>query len=234
MFRRSGRTRFVYDLYVGLLHNVTRSHCAHRTSWNSRCLMDKRIIRLQILCFGTFSIVLSLSKKHRLVYFSKHNVSETGFVSVFRWNLLSWAQSIELVPISADHRGFVEHFAPRMNSELSRIGGRKWTQKQRNKCWMWGPVDGDCEEYSDVTPWSPVEAYRRFDGTYSLHFHDWTYAKQAVSSQQATLPLVSLLLPRCLCRVSSTLRMEAVRSSETCVTAQDYIPEDNTLQRCVY
>jgi hypothetical protein len=33
----------------------------------------------QLLCFWTLSIVLSLSKKHRPVYFSKHNVSETGF-----------------------------------------------------------------------------------------------------------------------------------------------------------
>jgi hypothetical protein len=39
---------------------------------------------IQVLCFWTLSIVLSCP-----VYFSKHNVSETGF----------WAQTIELVPI---------------------------------------------------------------------------------------------------------------------------------------
>jgi hypothetical protein len=33
---------------------------------------------LQVLCFWTLSIVLSLSKNRR-VYFSTHNVSETGF-----------------------------------------------------------------------------------------------------------------------------------------------------------
>jgi sporulation-control protein spo0M len=33
---------------------------------------------VQILCFWTLSIVLSLSK-NRPVYFSKHKVSETGF-----------------------------------------------------------------------------------------------------------------------------------------------------------
>jgi hypothetical protein len=34
---------------------------------------------VQLLCFWTLSIVLSLSKKRHPVYFSKHNVSETGF-----------------------------------------------------------------------------------------------------------------------------------------------------------
>jgi hypothetical protein len=38
---------------------------------------EKHVI-VQILCFWTLSIVLSLSK-NRPVYFSKHNVSETGF-----------------------------------------------------------------------------------------------------------------------------------------------------------
>jgi hypothetical protein len=33
---------------------------------------------VRILCFLTLNIVLSLSK-NRLVYFLKHNVSETGF-----------------------------------------------------------------------------------------------------------------------------------------------------------
>jgi hypothetical protein len=34
---------------------------------------------VQILYFWTLSIVLSLSKKSHHVYFSKHNVSDTGF-----------------------------------------------------------------------------------------------------------------------------------------------------------
>jgi hypothetical protein len=38
--------------------------------------------------------------KHRSVYNSKHNVSETGFCLRLQKNLLSWAQSVELVPIS--------------------------------------------------------------------------------------------------------------------------------------
>jgi hypothetical protein len=35
------------------------------------------MLLLQVLCFWTFFIVLSLSK-NRPVYFSKHNVSDTG------------------------------------------------------------------------------------------------------------------------------------------------------------
>jgi hypothetical protein len=37
-----------------------------------------QVTQWQILCFSTLSIILSLSK-NRPVYFSKHNVSETGF-----------------------------------------------------------------------------------------------------------------------------------------------------------
>jgi hypothetical protein len=45
----------------------------------------------KILCFWTL--------------LTKAYVSETGNVSVFRWNLLSWAQSIELVPIFGPEDG---------------------------------------------------------------------------------------------------------------------------------
>jgi hypothetical protein len=41
----------------------------------------------------TWSIVLFLFKTH-------NKVSELDSVPVFRWNLLSWAKSIELIPIS--------------------------------------------------------------------------------------------------------------------------------------
>jgi hypothetical protein len=40
-------------------------------------------LKLQILRFWTLSIVLSVSKTSR-VYISKHNVSETDSISVFR------------------------------------------------------------------------------------------------------------------------------------------------------
>jgi hypothetical protein len=47
---------------------------------NKRLLFGLKTTQLvQLLCFWTLSIILSLSKKHRPVYFSKHNVSETGF-----------------------------------------------------------------------------------------------------------------------------------------------------------
>jgi hypothetical protein len=41
-------------------------------------LFNSLLSNVQILCFWTLSIVLPLSKNHP-VYFSKHNVSETGF-----------------------------------------------------------------------------------------------------------------------------------------------------------
>jgi hypothetical protein len=47
----------------------------------------------------TLPIVLFLSETP-YCFCLKHNVSETEFVSVFRWNLRSWAQSIQLVPVS--------------------------------------------------------------------------------------------------------------------------------------
>jgi hypothetical protein len=38
---------------------------------------------------------------HRPIFYLKQNdMSETGFCVAYRWNLLSWAQSIELVPVS--------------------------------------------------------------------------------------------------------------------------------------
>jgi hypothetical protein len=39
-------------------------------------------------------------QKHRPLYFSKHNISDTGYCLRLQVNLLSWVQSIELVPIS--------------------------------------------------------------------------------------------------------------------------------------
>jgi hypothetical protein len=53
-------------------------------------------ILIQLLCLWTLSIVLFL--------FKTHDVSETEFCLHDRWNLLSWAQSIELVPISGHQR----------------------------------------------------------------------------------------------------------------------------------
>jgi hypothetical protein len=57
---------------------------------------------VQILCFWTLSIILPLCKTQSCLYILKHNVSETGFCLRLQVNLLSWAQSIELVPVSID------------------------------------------------------------------------------------------------------------------------------------
>jgi hypothetical protein len=59
-------------------------HCASERKWDRTdeicfCLpVSYTIVTLFILCFWTLSIVLSLSKNHP-VYFSRHNVLETGF-----------------------------------------------------------------------------------------------------------------------------------------------------------
>jgi hypothetical protein len=44
--------------------------------------------------------VTNLNIIHRPVFHLKFNVSESGVVAVFRWNLLSWAQQVQLVSVS--------------------------------------------------------------------------------------------------------------------------------------
>jgi hypothetical protein len=50
---------------------------------------------IQILCFWTLSIFLSLSKNTVLFIFQNTAFRRLDYVSVFRYNLLSFAQSIE-------------------------------------------------------------------------------------------------------------------------------------------
>jgi hypothetical protein len=54
---------------------------------------------IQILCFWTLPIVLVLSKTRSCLFFQTQSFGD-WIVSIFRWNLFIWAQSIELVPIS--------------------------------------------------------------------------------------------------------------------------------------
>jgi hypothetical protein len=61
-----------------------------RTGLCGKLMQKQKVIR---------KILMFLDIIHCLFY-SKHNVSESRFCLVFRWNLFSWAQSIELVPIS--------------------------------------------------------------------------------------------------------------------------------------
>jgi hypothetical protein len=67
----------------------------------------------------------------------------------------------------------------------------------------------------DLMPCSPLKANRRFGGTYRLRLQDRRINKQDSA-------------------YSSTLKMEAICSSETSVgfqrTTQRYIPEDSTLE----
>jgi hypothetical protein len=56
--------------------------------------------------------------KHRPVYFSRHDVTEIGFRFALQVNLLSWAQSIELVSVSED-RAQVSRFYLKTETESS-------------------------------------------------------------------------------------------------------------------
>jgi hypothetical protein len=57
------------------------------------------IIRAEMLCFWTLFIALSLSKTVPFI-FQNITFQKLDSVSIFRWNLLTWAQSIERLPIS--------------------------------------------------------------------------------------------------------------------------------------
>jgi hypothetical protein len=90
--------------------------------------------------------------------------------------------------------------------------------------------------YMDIRPCSPFEVNRRFGGTYRLH-------PLGRRINRARYQVAGLGLPLDFARVScsaysSTLKMEAILSSETSVnfqrTAQRNITEDSTLHnhRC--
>jgi hypothetical protein len=61
---------------------------------------------VQILYFWTLHIVLFLSKNAILFIFQNTTFRKLDSVSVFRWNLLSWAQSIELDTWTSTERGY--------------------------------------------------------------------------------------------------------------------------------
>jgi hypothetical protein len=84
----------------------------------------------------------------------------------------------------------------------------------------------------DVTPCSLLSYNRRFGGTYRLHLPG---RKNNFSKQVASLPPACMLV---LAEIISTLKMEAISSSQTSVATQQttrrHIPEDDTLHnhRC--
>jgi hypothetical protein len=83
----------------------------------------------------------------------------------------------------------------------------------------------------DMTLYSPLSFNRRFGGTYRLHLQ----GRRNRFSKPATCHLFARWFAE---RISSTLKMEAISSSETSVETQQttrrHIPEDDTLQnhRC--
>jgi hypothetical protein len=79
----------------------------------------------------------------------------------------------------------------------------------------------------DITPRSPLIVNRRFGGTYCLHL-------QGRKNKPSKKPACHLLSHWFLAQlIFSTLKMEAICSSETSVdtqwTTRRYIPEDGTL-----
>jgi hypothetical protein len=84
----------------------------------------------------------------------------------------------------------------------------------------------------DMTPCSALSGTRRFGGTYRLHLQDRRIVQQSSEQASGTCWLAALL------NYSTTLKMEAIRSSETSGTTQRttrrHIPEEDTLQnhRC--
>jgi hypothetical protein len=88
-----------------------------------------------------------------------------------------------------------------------------------------------------VTPCSLLRCNRRSGGTYRLHLQGRRKFQQVPASKQ----VASLVQGAChlltgwfLLKFSSTLKMEAICSSETSVTSQQttrrHIPEDDNLQ----
>jgi hypothetical protein len=83
----------------------------------------------------------------------------------------------------------------------------------------------------DITPCSPLKVSRHFGGTYRLHLQSRRISRGRNQHQVApTFTLVSCSA------YSSTLKMEAICSSETSVyfqrTTRRYIPDDSTLPYC--
>jgi hypothetical protein len=78
----------------------------------------------------------------------------------------------------------------------------------------------------DITPCSPLKVNRRFGGTHRLHLQGRT--------NRAKKPAWKQVASRSCSAYSSTLKMEAICSSETSVgsrrTAGRYIPEERSLQ----
>jgi hypothetical protein len=89
----------------------------------------------------------------------------------------------------------------------------------------------------DMTPCSPLSCVRRFGGTYRLHLQGRINRFSKPANKQAASTICHLLARWFVEPISSTLKMEAISSSETSDatqrTTRRHIPEDDTLDvRC--
>jgi hypothetical protein len=91
-WKRKGRKsttnwHYFWETYISILHSNTTSGIKFKRDLK---VCDDGIL-IQLLCFWTLSISC---------FYLKHMFRRLDSVSVFRWNLLGWAQSIDLVYIS--------------------------------------------------------------------------------------------------------------------------------------
>jgi hypothetical protein len=78
-------------------------------------------------------IITFLDIIHRPVFIQKHNFWETGFcLPIFRWNLLSWAQSIGPVPIGPSV-GFLPEDRDKIQSPKSCVLSKNRTMDNVQK-----------------------------------------------------------------------------------------------------
>jgi hypothetical protein len=98
--------------------------------------------------------------------------------------------------------------------------------------WVGKPERNKSAIFWNITPCSPLSVNRRFGGTYRLHLQG---LKNKLSNHSACHLLSRWFLAEV---IFSTLKMEAICSSETSVdtqlTTRRYFPEDGTLHnhRC--
>jgi hypothetical protein len=78
-----------YDLII-MIANLLANQCLNLK-------FSDYAVPIQLLCFWALSIILFIEKTHW----------KLDSVSIFRWNLLSKAQLIELLPTSGHETGYV-------------------------------------------------------------------------------------------------------------------------------
>jgi hypothetical protein len=116
---------------------------------------------VQIFCCWTLSVILSLSKNTVLLIFQNTTFRRLDSVSVFRLNLLSWAQSIELVPISgpfSKHNVSETGFCLRLQAKPTHLGPidragpylQIFFQRQCVGDWILSPSSGSSIDWAQL------------------------------------------------------------------------------------